>query len=99
MNILKIILSPIISEKSMNEASKGRYTFKVFMEAGKKDIKKAVEESFKVDVLKISTVVIKGRSAKAGIRRTEVVKSPFKKAIVTVKTGQKIGLFDVGTQK
>lgn len=99
MNVLKIILGPIISEKSMNEASKGRYTFKVFMEAGKKDIKKAVEENFKVNVLKISTAVIKGRSAKAGARRTQVVKSPFKKAIVTVKTGQKIALFDVGTQK
>lgn len=99
MNAINVILGPIISEKSMNEASNGRYTFRVLQKAGKKDIKRAVEEKFKVNVLKISTITIKGRSAKAGVRRIETLQAPIKKAIVTVKQGQKISIFDTGTQK
>jgi len=94
MYALDVILGPIISEKSMNDAAKGRYTFKVTVKAGKKDIKKAVEEKFKVNALKISTITIKGRSVKAGAKRTEIMRGPFKKAIVTVKAGQKIAIFD-----
>jgi large subunit ribosomal protein L23 len=94
MYALDVILGPIISEKSMNDASKGRYTFKVTVKAGKADIKKAVEEKFKVNAVKISTVTVKGRTVRAGIKRTEITRSPFKKAIVTVKAGQKIAIFD-----
>lgn len=99
MDIIKVILGPIISEKSMSEASRGKYTFKISKEAGKKDIKKAVEEKFKVNVLKISTVVVKGKSTRTGIRRIETLKTVYKKALVTVKEGQKIALFDQGSQK
>jgi len=98
MNALNIILGPIISEKSMNDASSGRYTFKVFTTAGKKDIKKAVEEKFKVNVLKVSTVIVKGRKARAGVRRVEISKAAFKKAFVTVGKGQKISIFDSGSE-
>lgn len=98
MNALNLILGPIISEKSMSEASKGKYTFKVALNADKNAIKRAIEEKFKVNVTKISTVITKGRSQRAGVRRVEVKRQPFKKAIVRVKTGQKIGLFDTSTQ-
>jgi large subunit ribosomal protein L23 len=94
MYALDVILGPIISEKSMNDASKGRYTFKVTVKSGKADIKKAVEEKFKVNAVKISTVTVKGRTVRAGAKRTEITRSPFKKAIVTVKAGQKIAIFD-----
>jgi len=94
MYALNVILGPIISEKSMNDASKGKYTFKVTVKAGKADIKKAVEEKYKVDAIKISTITIKGRSVRAGAKRLEIARSPFKKAIVTVKAGQKIAAFD-----
>jgi large subunit ribosomal protein L23 len=94
MYALDVILGPIISEKSMTDASHGRYTFKVTVKAGKADIKKAVEEKYKVNAVKISTITIKGRSVRAGAKRNEIIRSPFKKAIVTVKTGQKIGIFD-----
>ena len=93
------ILGPVISEKSMSDASKGRYTFKVAKDATKKEIKKEVEEKFKVNVLKTSTISIKGRSLKAGTKRLEVVLSPFKKAIVLLKTGQKISIFDSGAKE
>ena len=99
MDAIKVILGPVISEKSMTEASNGKYTFKISKEAGKYDIKKAVEEKFKVNVLKITTTVVKGRRGRTGTRRIEVSQTPFKKALVTVKTGQKITLFDQGAQK
>ncbi len=99
MNILNIILGPVISEKSMNDVSRGKYTFKVSVQATKKDIKKAIEEQFKVNVMKVSTITVKGRSSKTGVKRIETVKQPFKKAIALLKTGQKISIFDAGAQK
>ena len=99
MNTLNVILGPIISEKSMTDAAKGKYTFKVSIQATKKDIKKAIEEQFKVNVLKVATLTVKGRSSKTGVKRIETVKQPFKKAIALLKAGQKISIFDVGAQK
>jgi len=99
MNALNVILGPIISEKSMTDASKGKYTFKVTIQSTKKDIRKAIEEQFKVNVLKVSTITVKGRSSKTGIKRIETVKQPFKKAIALLKKDQKIGIFDAGSQK
>lgn len=99
MNTLNVILGPIISEKSMNDASKGKYTFSVSRESTKKDIKKAIEEQFKVNVLKVATITVKGRSSKTGVKRIATVKQPFKKAIALVKAGQKISIFDAGAKQ
>jgi large subunit ribosomal protein L23 len=99
MNSLNVILGPIISEKSMTDAASGKYTFKVSVESTKPEIKKAIEEQFKVNVLKVATITVKGRSSKTGIRRVESLKQPFKKAIALLKVGQKISIFDSGAQK
>lgn len=90
----QIILSPLITEKSMLDANNGKFTFKVAVEANKNDIRREVEKRFKVNVLKISTITIKGRSVRAGVRRVEVKRSAFKKAIVKLAKDQKIGLFE-----
>jgi large subunit ribosomal protein L23 len=90
------ILGPIITEKSMNDASKGRYTFKVTKDATKTEIKQEIEERFKVNVIRVSTINIKGRSLRAGTRRVEIALSTFKKAIALLKEGQKIAMFDIG---
>jgi large subunit ribosomal protein L23 len=99
MENLHVLLGPVITEKSMSEASKGRFTFHVAKTSTKYEIKKVIEERFKVNVTKITTVLIKGRSARSGTRRIERIKNPFKKAVVTLKAGEKIGIFDVGGQK
>jgi len=99
MNTLNVILGPIISEKSMTDAAKGKYTFSVSVASTKKDIKKAIEEQFKVNVLKVATITIKGKSFKSGIKRVQSIKQPAKKAIALLKAGQKISMFDVGGQK
>ena len=81
----------------MNEVGKGNFTFEVVKDADKKAIKDAVSKKFKVNVLAVSTSVIKGKRKKSGIRRIEKREFPSKKAVVTLKTGQKIDLFEAGT--
>jgi len=99
MSSLSIILSPLISEKSMSDVAKNRYTFKVAPGANKHSIRKAIEDQFKVNVINISTITTKGRSVRGGVRRTEILKQPLKKAIVTLKAGQKIALFEQGAKQ
>ena len=96
MDANDVIIRPIISEKSMQHANLGKFTFRVAKGAHKGMIKKAIEEKFKVNVVGISTNIVKGKKSKAGTRRIEILKSPWKKAVATLKTGQKIALFDVG---
>ena len=90
-----VLIAPVISEKSMSDAQKGKFTFKVFRRADKLVIKKEVESRFKVNVLSVSTITTRGRSKRTGTRRVEVTEQPQKKAIVKLKAGQKIALFDV----
>ena len=94
-----IIIAPLISEKSMNDAGLGKFTFKVSKKADKKQIKKEVENKFKVDVLFIATAMVKGKKRRFGAKRTEVAFSSWKKAIVKLKPGQKIAVFDVAAGK
>lgn len=89
-----VIMAPIISEKSMADAAKSKFTFKVSRKADKLSIKKEVEEKFKVNVLSVATITTKGRSSRVGTRRVEVTKQPKKKAVVTLRPGQKIAIFD-----
>lgn len=98
MNALNIILQPVISEKSLNEVGKSRFTFKVGKDANKTQIKKAVEEKFKVNVINISTISLKGKekSIRTRTRVAKVGKKSFKKAVVTLKEGQKISVFESG---
>lgn len=96
---MNVIISPIITEKSMLDASAGKFTFKVYKSANKNEIKKEVEKRFNVNVTHISTNILKGRKIRVGARRTEKSVSDSKKAIVTVKKGQKIGLFELGDEK
>lgn len=91
-----IIVRPIITEKSMAQANKGRYTFQVAKTATKEDIKKAVERAFSVNVLHVATMNKKGGSVRTGARRMELARKPWKKAVVQVKAGQKIDVFEIG---
>ncbi|MDO8639731.1 MAG: 50S ribosomal protein L23 [bacterium] len=92
----EIIINPIITEKSMDDAAKGKFTFKVKKDANKNVIKEAIEKKFKVNVTGVWTSVIKSKRVRTGKRRIEVSRFPFKKATVLLKTGQKIDLFEAG---
>lgn len=98
MNIRDVIIAPVITEKSMKDAGLGRYTFKVATATNKPLIKDAIEQKFKVKVLKIFVSLVKGRTDRKGIKREEFVKTAWKKATVQLAKDQKIALFDVGGQ-
>lgn len=93
------LLAPIITEKSMKDAQASKFTFKVEKSASKTDIKKEIEAKFKVNVVKVATITVKGRTQSFGARRIERKMPVYKKAIVALKSGQKIGLFELGETK
>lgn len=99
MDIHSIIIRPIITEKSVKDAEKGKFTFAVLKNANKDAIKLAIEKIFEVNVVHIATSIVKGRSHRTGNKRIEVKQNSWKKAIVALKEGQKIGLFDAGEKK
>lgn len=87
-----ILIKPIVTEKSMSLLEGNKYTFLVSPEANKVEVKKAVEDLFKVKVLKVNTMVVKGKQKR--VRNIIGRTSDRKKAIVTLREGDKIELFE-----
>lgn len=83
-----IIIRPVISEKSFVGEEAGKYFFHVTPSSSKTEIKKSVEGIFKVKVAKINIVSIPGKRKRVG--RIYGKRNDIKKAIVTLKAGEKI---------
>jgi large subunit ribosomal protein L23 len=92
---MNILIKPIITEKSMRDAAAGRFTFAVAKTANKRTIASQVSEQFGVSVVKVTTNLVKGRRGRVGKRRQRVSLPPWKKAVVQLKKGETIALFDV----
>jgi len=94
MDARDVILSPRITEKSMANATAQQYSFVVHPHATKTQIRHAIEEIFGVNVIKVNTVNVGGKSKTFARRgaRTEGRTKDYKKAVVTLKPGQKIEL-------
>lgn len=94
MDARDVILAPRISEKSMSKALVQQYSFTVHPAATKTQIRHAIEEIFGVNVLKVNTVNMGGKSKTFARRgaRTQGRTKDQKKAVVTIKAGQKIEL-------
>jgi large subunit ribosomal protein L23 len=92
----EIIVRPVISEKSMDETQRGKYTFAVHDDANKLQIKQAVEELFKVDVIGVNVLTSKPKEKRRNTRRgrTKGYTSAWRKAVVTLKAGDKIEFFE-----
>jgi len=89
-----IIISPIITEKSSNQvASQNTYSFKVSINANKIEIKTAIEKIFSVKVLDVNTIRMMGKPKRLG--KYEGKRPDWKKAIVTLRAGDKIADFEV----
>ncbi len=77
-----IILTPVITERSVDGMTESKYTFKVAKNANKVEIAKAAEELFQVQVLKVNTVNCTGHTKRVG---KNMGKRPdFKKAVITI---------------
>lgn len=83
-----VIIAPVITEKSMANRQNNVYTFKVAKDATKTDIKKAVEEAFKVSVKSVNTLNTKSKRRRVG--RYSGRTKTYKKAIVTLAEGSSI---------
>jgi large subunit ribosomal protein L23 len=86
-----IILRPIVTEKTTALSAENKYTFEVATDANKYEIRDAIEHIFKVKVLKVNTINVKGKPKRWG-RRYQGHKSDWKKAVLTLKEGDKIEL-------
>jgi large subunit ribosomal protein L23 len=92
----EVILRPVISEKSMDHTQRSKYTFRVHDDANKLQVKNAIEELFKVNVLTVNVSTMKAKEKSRNRRRGRIRgwTSPWKKAVVTLAAGQKIEFFE-----
>ena len=90
IHYLDTIISPNVTEKSTSLSEFNKVVFKVHKGANKYTIKKNIEKIFKVNVIKINTINLKGKSKI--VKNKKAYKSGYKKAIVTLKKGQSIDL-------
>lgn len=87
-----IVLKPIVSEKSYSQIEQNKYTFKVALDARKVEIAQAVAEIFGVHVTSVNTMRMTGKRRRQGY--TQGRRPNWKKAIVSLKAGEKIEIFE-----
>ena len=87
-----MFIRPLVTEKSTTLAGRNQYVFEVDLRANKTQVKESVELVFDVNVLRVNTMVVKGKRRRYG--RSLVKRPDWKKAIVTLKPGDSIELFE-----
>ena len=92
MHSYEVLRRPIVTEKNTELMAQNKYSFEVARGANKHQIKEAVEKAFKVKVAQVNVITVpaKGR----GFGRLRGQTSPWKKAVVTLKLGHKIEIFE-----
>ena len=90
-----VIIRPVVSEKSYTLLEDNVYTFEVHPSSSKPEIKDAVESIFDVVVLKVNTLIRKGKRKKNRRTNTWGQRPSRKRAIVTLAEGDSIELFEV----
>ena len=88
----QILLAPVVSEKSYAGIADGRYTFKVHPEAHRTQVRQAVEQLFDVHVERVNIVKVQPKPKRRGYHKG--VKPGWKKAIVQLREGDKIEIFE-----
>jgi large subunit ribosomal protein L23 len=97
MQTHEVLLSPVVSEKSTDLASLNKYTFAVSTRSNKIEIRRAVEDRYKVRVASVRTITMPAKDKGAGYiginKKRRGPASPWKKAIVTLANGDRIDDF------
>jgi large subunit ribosomal protein L23 len=88
----QILIKPVVSEKSYHQITENRYTFRVHPAAHKTQVRQAVEELFDVKVVSVNIVKMPPKPKRRGM--TKGVQSGWKKAIVELKAGDTIEIFE-----
>ncbi len=92
MHLYEVLRRPLVTEKNAALQALGKYAFDVDEVATKHQVKQAVEKAFKVNVTAVNVMMVPGKTRRIG--RREVKTQSWKKAIVTLKPGDKIELFE-----
>ncbi len=92
MHLYEVLRRPLITEKNTTLQTQNKYVFEVMDKANKPLIKQAVEKAFKVKVSAVNVVKVPGKMRRVG--RRIVLTPSWKKAIVTLKPGEKIEFFE-----
>ncbi len=92
MHLFEVLRRPLITEKNTALQVLNKYAFEIAHGANKMMIKDAVEKAFKVKVTGVNVITMQGKTKRMGGRITR--SSPWKKAIVTLQTGDKIEYFE-----
>jgi large subunit ribosomal protein L23 len=92
MHLYEVLRRPLITEKSTDLQAQSKYVFEIAEGANKTQVKQAVEKAFKVKVTGVNVVTIPGKTRRVG--RQHVQTPVRKKAIVTLKVGDKIEFFE-----
>ena len=93
MNRFDIIKRPLDTEKlDRMRDTENKFAFEIALKSSKTEVKQAIESLFKVKVLDIKTAIVRGKFRRIG--RNEGRRSNWKKAIVTLKEGDAISLFE-----
>ncbi len=96
-NQQEILIRPILTEKMLKlQEAENKYGFVVGLKANKIEIKRAIERKFDVTVDNVATIKVKGKTKQNNTRRgiTHGKRPDWKKAIVTLRTGDKIDFFE-----
>lgn len=93
MGIRNILVRPLVTEKATSDEVHGKniYVFEVTLDSAKNDIKEAIESYYDVDVEKVRTMIVRGKTKRFG--RHIGKRSNWKKAYVTLASGSTIDIF------
>ena len=96
-DLFQIIEKPLLTERATAlKAQANQYTFRVAPQATKRDIKRAIQEFFKVKVLGVNTLHVRGKFRRMGKSRG-AYRPDWKKAVVTIQPGQEIKTLEEGS--
>ncbi|HET8893004.1 MAG TPA: 50S ribosomal protein L23 [Gaiellaceae bacterium] len=88
----EVLIRPVISEKSYEQITQNRYTFKVHKDAHKTQVRQAVEQLFEVTVVSVNILKVQAKPKRRGLIKG--VRPGWKKAIVELKQGDSIEIFE-----
>ena len=95
--LMRILLAPVVSEKSTRVADESRQAvFKVVKDASKSEIRRAVELMFEVEVERVTTATVNGK--RKTFQRRPGRRPDWKKAYVTLKPGQDVDFLQGGAE-
>jgi len=92
MHLYEVLRRPLITEKNTSLQTLNKYAFEIADGANKMMIKDAVEKAFKVKVMGVNVITMRGKAKRMGRRMVQT--NPWKKAIVTLQPGDKIEYFE-----